>query len=145
MSGNNALYNYAREICATTGLDWVNSDIRCALIDTGAYTYAASHKFLTDVPSAAFIAPTNGTRAGSAIGTSGTRTATDGACDGPDITFSTISGTSAEAVIIFKWVTSASDSWLIAYIDTATGLPITPNGGNIIIQWDSGANKIFRP
>ena len=35
-------------------------------------------------------------------------------------------------------------SALIAYIDTATGLPITPNGGDIIVNWDNGANKIFR-
>ena len=33
---------------------------------------------------------------------------------------------------------------LIAYIDTATGLPITPNGGDIIVTWDNGTNKIFR-
>ena len=31
-----------------------------------------------------------------------------------------------------------------AYIDTATGLPITPNGGDIIVTWDNGINKIFR-
>ena len=33
---------------------------------------------------------------------------------------------------------------LIAYIDTATGLPITPNGGDIIVTWDNGTNKIFK-
>ena len=37
----------------------------------------------------------------------------------------------------------ASTSQLVAYIDTATGLPVTPNGGNIQIVWDTGANKIF--
>src|SRR3972149_6983361 len=39
---------------------------------------------------------------------------------------------------------AASDSdRLIARIDTATGLAVTPNGGDITITWDSGANKIF--
>ena len=32
----------------------------------------------------------------------------------------------------------------INFIDTATGLPITPNGGDIIVTWDNGANKIFK-
>jgi hypothetical protein len=30
------------------------------------------------------------------------------------------------------------------YIDAATGLPLTPNGGDVTIQWDNGANKIFK-
>ena len=33
---------------------------------------------------------------------------------------------------------------LVAYIDGATGLPVTPNTGDIGIAWDSGANKIFK-
>lgn len=27
---------------------------------------------------------------------------------------------------------------------TASGLPVTPNGGNIVVAWDNGANKIFK-
>ena len=27
---------------------------------------------------------------------------------------------------------------------TGSGLPVTPNGGNIVIAWDNGANKIFK-
>jgi hypothetical protein len=139
----NALYNFARETCAGSGLGWNAGDFRVALIDTGAYTYAATHKFLNpDVPAAAFIAPTSGSRVGTALAS---KTSTDGACDAADVTFTSVSGTTCEALIIFLWVTSAADSWLVAYIDTATGLPITPNGGDIIIQWDNGTNKIFRP
>jgi hypothetical protein len=36
-----------------------------------------------------------------------------------------------------------SGNLLIARIDTATGLPVTPNGGDITVQWDAGADKIF--
>lgn len=35
---------------------------------------------------------------------------------------------------------------VIALLDTSTGsvaLPITPNGGDIVVQWDNGANRIF--
>ena len=27
---------------------------------------------------------------------------------------------------------------------TGSGLPVTPNGGNIIVAWDNGVNKIFK-
>lgn len=40
--------------------------------------------------------------------------------------------------------TYSTESPLIAFIDTATGLPVTPNGGDITVAWDSGANKIFK-
>jgi hypothetical protein len=33
---------------------------------------------------------------------------------------------------------------LIAYIDTATGLPVTPNGQNITVSFDNGSNRIFK-
>ncbi len=39
---------------------------------------------------------------------------------------------------------AATAQRLIAYIDTATGMPVTPNGGDITIAWDNGANKIFK-
>ena len=34
-------------------------------------------------------------------------------------------------------------SRLIAYIDSATGLPILPNGGDISVAFSSGSSKIF--
>jgi hypothetical protein len=37
-----------------------------------------------------------------------------------------------------------SSSRLICDSDTATGLPVTPNRGDITVQWDNGANKIFK-
>jgi hypothetical protein len=67
-----------------------------------------------------------------------------GVADAPDVTFLAVSGAVSEAIVIVKWVTEAADSPLIAFIDTATGLPVTPNSGDIQIAWDSGANKIFK-
>ena len=36
-----------------------------------------------------------------------------------------------------------SEAELICYLDTGTGLPVTPTGADIAITWDSGASKIF--
>ena len=75
------------------------------------------------------------------------RPVANGAADGDDLTFSAVASgkkPSIEAIIIFKDTGNNATSPLIAYIDTATGLPITPNGGDIIVTWDNGVNKIFR-
>ena len=73
-----------------------------------------------------------------------TKTTTLGVFDADNITFSSVSGDVSEALIIYRHTGTDSTSELIAYIDGATGLPVTPNGGDITITWDSGANKIFK-
>jgi hypothetical protein len=61
------------------------------------------------------------------------------------VTFTAVTGDPCEAIVIWQDTGVESTSRLIAYIDTASsGLPVTPNGGDITIAWDSGANKIFK-
>ena len=38
---------------------------------------------------------------------------------------------------------SAATSNVIACFQSATGLPVTPNGTDIPVTWDNGANKIL--
>jgi len=45
---------------------------------------------------------------------------------------------------LVRFVTVDGDSYMLLYIDTATGLPVTPNGGDINVNWDNGANKIAK-
>ena len=54
-----------------------------------------------------------------------------GVFDAADVAFTTVTGDPSEVLVIYKDTGSAATSPLIAYIDTATGLPVTPNGGNI--------------
>lgn len=132
----NALYDKGREQFLTAGINWTSDTIKTYLLDSGAYTVNTSaHEFLSDVAGGARIAGPM---------TLGSKTATNGAADAADVTFSAVSGTSIEAILIFKDTGVEATSNLIAYIDTATGLPITPNGGDIIVQWDNGTNKIFK-
>ena len=67
---------------------------------------------------------------------------TGGAADAADVTFTSVSGASIEAIVLYVDSGSEATSALIAYIDTATGLPITPNGGDIIVTWDKIFNEI---
>ncbi len=131
----NALYDSCRKGFLDGDFDWVANTHYVYLIDTGAYTYSAAHDFFDDVAGGAVIA---------GPATLSGKTSTGGSADATDVTFSAVSGVSIEAILITQFVTVASDSPVMVYIDTATGLPITPNGGDIIVTWDNGTNKIFR-
>jgi len=84
---------------------------------------------------------------GARVGTPQTlagKSSTNGVADANDPTFPAVTGDQSEALIIWKDTGLEATSPLIAYIDTATGLPVTPAGGDIPVQWDNGANKIFK-
>ena len=107
--------------------------VYAALVDTGTYTYSAAHQFYSSLSGV--------------VGTDqeigATKTYTNGVFDGADVTFPSVSGASCEALVIYRKNAGANTTWrLVAYIDTGvTGLPVTPNGGNINVTWN--ASGIF--
>lgn len=132
----NALYDLGRQAFLDGDLDWSANNIKVILVDTSGYTVnLATDQFLSIIAGAAIIA-TSANLSG--------KTSTAGVADANDVTFNSVSGASVEALVIYQDSGSAATSRLIAYIDTATGLPVTPNGGNITVTWDSGANRIFK-
>lgn len=132
----NALYDKGREKFLTGAISWSSDDIKVVLVDAADYTVNLStHEFLSDVTSGGRVA-TSGNLA--------SKTTTAGVADAADVTFSAVTGDVSEALVIYKDTGSAATSPLIAYIDTATGLPVTPNGGDITVVWDNGSNKIFK-
>jgi hypothetical protein len=132
----NALYEKGRERLLKAQFDWINDTFNVVLVDTGVYTpNLTAHEFYNAVQAGVVAGPV--ALAAKAV--------VAGAADANDVTFSSVSGASIEAIVCFKNVTNPADSPLLFYIDTATGLPITPNGGDIIVTWDNGANKIFKP
>lgn len=132
----NALYDKARERLLRGQFDWINDTFNCVLVDNGTYTVNLStHEFYNAVQAGVIAGPV--ALAAKAV--------VSGAADANDVTFSSVSGASIESIVLYKSVTDPTDSPLLAYIDTATGLPITPNGGDIIVTWDNGPNKIFKP
>ncbi len=132
----NTLYDFARQRFLEAQINWMTDTVKVILVDTGAYTPQTSvHQYLSDIPTSARIAgPVTLTA----------KATTGGAADAADVTFTAVSGASIESIIIYVDTGTEATSPLIAYIDTATGLPITPNGGDIIVTWDNGTNKIFK-
>jgi hypothetical protein len=68
----------------------------------------------------------------------------NGVADADDIVFAGVTGSPAVAVVIFKDTGVPETSPLIAYIDGATGLPVSPDGGDVRISWADTRNRIFR-
>ncbi|OCB41890.1 hypothetical protein A5677_00520 [Mycobacterium malmoense] len=131
----NALYTKYREKALQGQINWLTDDIKVDLIDSADYTVnLATHEFLSDVPSAARVA----TSANLA-----SKTATGGVADAADVTFPSVSGDISEALVIYKDTGTETTSPLIAYIDTATGLAVTPNGGDITVIWPNDSGRIF--
>lgn len=134
---SNALYEKGKEGLLDGSINFITDNIKAVLIDLGSYTPSlGSHSNLSDIPSGARVAIS---------GNLSSKTATLGVADAADIILVGVSGASIEAVAIFKDTGTPSTSRLLALVDTASsGLPITPNGGDITLQWSNGSNKIFK-
>jgi len=130
----NALFDPGREGFLDGSIDWDTDDIRAMLV-LNSYTFDAADKFVADLG-----AVDNGRSAALA-----SKTVTNGVADAADTSLTATAATSSGKLVIFKHTGSDATARLIAYIDTATGLPFTPAAGqNIPITWDNGANKIFK-
>lgn len=131
----NALYPKAKEAALAAGLNLAAGTVRAMLVDTAAYTYSAAHEFLSDVP--------GGARIGTAA-TLASKTLTNGVFDAADATWSGLSAApTIEALILYVDTGTEGTSRLVAFIDTATGLPIASGATGGTVTWDNGANRIF--
>jgi hypothetical protein len=132
----NALYDKGREGFLDGSIDWDTNDTRAILIDEADDTIDLSVDDNLDDRAALSRVATSGAMA--------SKTVTNGVADAADVTWSAVTGDPAESIDIYKHTGVESTSRLICNIDTATGLPVTPNGGDITAQWDNGANRIFK-
>ena len=119
------IYPKAKEALLQGTINMSSGTVKAALIDTGTYTYSAAHDFYNDVSGVVGTPQTIGTK-----------TFTNGLFDGDNVTFSAVSGATVEAIIIYIDSGVSGTSPLIAYIDSGTGLPVTPNGGDIVTTWN---------
>lgn len=112
---------------SATGLvDWNADTMRGFLIDTGTVTpNTSTHDFYDDL--VAGIVGTKTTLPSVTYPSAGTVTCTA-------VTFTAVSGATAENFGIFKDTGTNSTSPLVALYDTfSAGMPVTPNGGDIVV------------
>lgn len=125
----NALYPEWKEaVMQNASNSSLTGTVKAALIDTGVYTYSAAHDFWDDASAAVVGTPQ----------TLANKTYASGTFDADDVTYTVVTGNTAEAIIIYIDTGTPATSRLVAYLDTGqTGLPVTPNGGNIGITFDA--------
>lgn len=131
----NTLYSlYKQQILGGGGtrIDLTADTIKAALVSAGYTPNYATDQFWNTV-------------SGSAVGTPQTLTSpsvTLGVFNAASpVTYTAVSGSAVTQIVIYKDTGTPTTSPLICNINA--GVSVTPNGGNITITWDSGANKIF--
>lgn len=121
----NALYNTFKEGLLDKLFDLNTDVIKATLIDGADYTFSAAHDEYsggaTDVAAGAKVAES---------GALGSPTITNGVFDTADFSFTSVTGDQSENIIL--WDDTLTNDRLVAFYDTGmTGMPVTPNGGNI--------------
>ena len=121
----NALYSTFKEGLLDKLFDLNTDVIKASLIDSADYTYSAAHDEYSggarDVASGAIVAES------AALGSP---TIASGVFDTSDFSWTAVTGDQSEAIIL--WDDTITNDRLIAFYDTGiTGMPVTPNGGNI--------------
>lgn len=114
--------------------DLTSVTVKAMFVDHADDTPTATDDFIDDILSAARVpaiasCPTLGTKTNGSVAV--------GTFDAADTTFTSLSGDQAESLILFEDSGSEATSDLLARWDTATGLPLTPSGGNVTVVWNA--------
>lgn len=139
----NALTNaYRNNILGDNTFSNVQLDadtIKAMFVDTADDTPAVADSAISDILSAGRVpaiasAPSLGTKTIGSVAV--------GVFDAADTVFTALTGDQVERLILFKDTGTEATSILIAIYDTFTsGMPLTPNGGDVTVQWN--ASGIF--
>lgn len=132
-----AKYAKCNQSLGKSEINLETDDIRVIFIDAADYTVdLVNDQFLSDVAVGARVA----------VSTTLLSTVMDatGAFDAADIVVSGVTGDEFEAVLLYVHTGVDATSRLISYDDTPPEMPVTPNGTDITVIWDSGVNKIFK-
>ena len=127
----NAVYPLYKQalLDADVNVDLIAGDVKAVLVDLADYTFNNAHDFLDDVPVGARVA-TSANLIGKSV--------TNGTFDCDNFTWTAVTGDQSEAVIFYIDTGVAGTSRLVVFLDTGiTGLPVTPNGGDINFNVDA--------
>lgn len=132
----NALYAKAKQALLEGLLDLTDNTIKVILVKNTYFVDINSHEFLSDISEAHIT--------GTAV-TLSTKTTTNGIFDADNALFENYGNSGFSYLIIYKDTGTRATSRLIAYIDTATGLPVasTTDPISVTINWSNDTYKIF--
>lgn len=131
----NAIYDKYKEalLSGAANSSLTSETVKVSLIDSAASAepYTATDEFYDDVTTANSVLATV---------TLSNVTVTNGVLDADDITFTSVTdiSTDGDADALLFWIDTGdtATSRLVAYMDTnIDGLPITPDGSDIVVTW----------
>lgn len=132
---DNAKERFIAQANAVGGaVDLATTDVRAQLIDDGMYTA----NFATDIDDADVAAAAEISDLAAGLGT---KTTSAGVFDAADDTFTSVSGATIESTLVYEFDAIEANAELFVLLDN--GGATTPNGNDINIVWDAGANRIF--
>jgi len=116
----------------TTTVDFDADDIRVSLLDqtdSGTITVTTVDYGSVDTPT---VVAASGALTAKTIGVVAV-----GVFDAGDVTFSTVAGDTADYLVLYKFnATPANAPLIVTWDSVTTGLPVTPNGGDITVTWN---------
>lgn len=130
----NALYTKGKEALLSGAVNLGSDTIKAVPVDATYTPVIATDAHLSDIA--------GGKRVATPVALA-SKAVTGGAFTAADTTFPAIAGAAVRYVVIYKDSGVEATSQLLALFDTVTGLPYTPVGNDLVLHWNTGANKIF--
>ncbi len=119
---------------AILNVDFPSNDIRASLLDqTDSGAITTSTENYGQVDTAVVVADSG------ALGTKTVGVVSVGTFDAANVTYSAVTGDAADFLTLYQFNATPANATLIVTWDSATtGLPVTPNGGDITVTWAAG-------
>lgn len=119
---------------STVVVDFDTDDMRCSLFDqTDSGVIDATDSAYDDVNAGTIV------HEGGAIGSKTIGVLATGVFDSTvDYTMSSVTGDEADYLTLWRFHATPANGTLVVTWDSATtGIPVTPNGGDITVQWNA--------
>lgn len=129
----NDFYMKGKEALKSGEIDWVADCIRVAVVDSSYTPNLIQHQFLADIPESAVLATSELTG----------RHIAAGSADGDTVYLQSVKGEAVRAYVIYSDTGIRESSRLIVCVDRVHG-SLEPGVRDMRIEWDRGANKVFR-
>lgn len=124
----NSLYPSYKALLLNAGLNLSSLTIKAALVDTGVVAYSSAHDNYDDISAGVIGTPV----------TLASKTTTGGVFDAANSSFTGLSSApTIEALVLYYDSGTPATSTLIAWIDSATGLPVSAGATQVDVTWDA--------
>jgi hypothetical protein len=124
---SNTLYGKAKEALESKQIDLTSDVLKACLVNASYTPNIATDQYLSTI--SANVVATSPQLTGITV--------TLGAFAASAVTISAVSGVACKYLVIYQATGNNATSRLIALIDTASGLPFTPTGSDVTLEWDT--------